>query len=337
MNVKVLHLEVTGDCNALCLGCSRTSDMSKKAERPLQSSHLNNEIFNKIRQSKSFQSVEFIYLCGVLGDPLAHPHLASEIEEFFRLNQSLKIQIHTNGSLGAKSTWNKLGDLSKDYDLEVVFSIDGLEDTNHLYRQGVPFESVMENAKNYITCGGQAIWKWIEFDVNKHQIEEGRKKAKELNFKEFQVRQSYDPNRVPGKLSLDEVLIQKKWARPHKDTSTEELTRVLISDVQKGKPISCQAKEHSEIYIDSFARVWPCCWIGNLGLERLSIREREHFHRTVLSRYQKDFNLLVNGDLDEILGHRWFQKDLEASWANDPRSEENPCSPTCLKYCGKSL
>ena len=67
----------------------------------------------------------------------------------------------------------------KDY---CVFSIDGLEDTNHLYRRNVKWEKVIENARSFITAGGKAHWDMLVFEHNKHQVDEAKSYANKLGF-----------------------------------------------------------------------------------------------------------------------------------------------------------
>ena len=57
---------------------------------------------------------------------------------------------------------------------KVIFAIDGLEDTNHLYRVNTNFNKIMENAKAFINAGGIARWDFIAFAHNEHQIEEAK-------------------------------------------------------------------------------------------------------------------------------------------------------------------
>ena len=60
-------------------------------------------------------------------------------------NPNIKITVHTNGGIRPPKWWS---DLAKTYNnLSVVFSIDGLEDTNHIYRRKVVWGRVMENAQ----------------------------------------------------------------------------------------------------------------------------------------------------------------------------------------------
>ena len=53
----------------------------------------------------------------------------------------------------------------------IVFSVDGLEDTNHIYRRGVKWEKLFANMKAYSETGAMGIWEFLIFDHNKHQVE----------------------------------------------------------------------------------------------------------------------------------------------------------------------
>ena len=66
-----------------------------------------------------------------------------------------------------------------------AFSIDGLADTNKLYRIGINHDRVMANAKAFIEAGGKARWKFIVFRHNEHQVEEARELAKDMGFWQF--------------------------------------------------------------------------------------------------------------------------------------------------------
>ena len=52
----------------------------------------------------------------------------------------------------------------------VIFSLDGLEDTNHIYRVGVQFKKVMENTQAFINAGASAHWDMLVFKHNKHHV-----------------------------------------------------------------------------------------------------------------------------------------------------------------------
>ena len=69
----------------------------------------------------------------------------------------------------------------------VRFGIDGLEDTNHLYRRNVRWPTLMRNVRAFVEAGGNAEWDFIEFRQNQHQVEQARMLADELGFSMFNV------------------------------------------------------------------------------------------------------------------------------------------------------
>ena len=105
--------------------------------------HLSVEKFQKALER--FPEREYVYFNGHLGDPMMNPKIA-ELAQLTKCRTS----VTTNGSIGTKETWQTLAQLG----VEGRFSIDGLEDTNHLYRQDVQWSKVMERAKWFIDAGG---------------------------------------------------------------------------------------------------------------------------------------------------------------------------------------
>jgi hypothetical protein len=70
------------------------------------------------------------------------------------------------------------------------FGIDGLEDTNHIYRRGVKWERLQNNFREYIKAGGDAGWQFIVFPWNMHQIEEARQRSLDEGFTAFSIVQT---------------------------------------------------------------------------------------------------------------------------------------------------
>ena len=132
------------------------------------------------------KQLQKIYMCGNYGDPMVAKDTL-EIFQFFRETEpSLFLSMFTNGS-GRSSPWWK--NLAKTID-EVHFSIDGLEDTNAIYRRGTHFQKIMESAESYISAGGKAIWDYIVFHHNEHQVEKASQLAKKIGFKKFVVKKN---------------------------------------------------------------------------------------------------------------------------------------------------
>ena len=80
-----------------------------------------------------------------------------------------------------------LGDRGK-----VQFSVDGLEDTNHIYRKNSRWKDIVM-AVETLASGKQKpklIWQMLVFPYNEHQIEEAERLSKEIGFDEFHYSKS---------------------------------------------------------------------------------------------------------------------------------------------------
>jgi sulfatase maturation enzyme AslB (radical SAM superfamily) len=97
--------------------------------------------------------------------------------------------MHTNGSMKRPEWWAELARtiVRKGY---VIFGLDGLEDTNHLYRQGTVWSKIMENVQAFIAAGGRARWDFIVFAHNEHQVEQAEQLSKDMGFEKFQYKKS---------------------------------------------------------------------------------------------------------------------------------------------------
>ena len=67
----------------------------------------------------------------------------------------------------------------------VIFSVDGLADTNHIYRQGVVWDNVESNMRAFIDAGGRARWDFLIFEHNQHQVEEAEALANKWGCEKF--------------------------------------------------------------------------------------------------------------------------------------------------------
>ena len=88
--------------------------------------------------------------------------------------------MNTNASGRNEEFWTELGKLFSISDSTLTFSVDGLEDTNHIYRRGTHWPKIMNAMKWYIKAGGVARWEFLVFKHNQHQIEQARQLANEL-------------------------------------------------------------------------------------------------------------------------------------------------------------
>jgi len=151
---KVLHLEVTDVCQAECPLCARETDplFNKDLKHNLTASDMIN-----ILGEQFISRLDKMFMCGNYGDPAAGANTLSIVDYFRQVNKHITLGMNTNGGVQSPSWWTELGqrfDQPTDY---VVFSIDGLEDTNHIYRKKVNWSKVMNNAAAFIKAGGIGI------------------------------------------------------------------------------------------------------------------------------------------------------------------------------------
>ena len=107
-----------------------------------------------LEQFKKWFSVDFLkqlrqlLLCGNYGDPMTAPELIPILRYFRELNPTASISMNTNAGGRDKKFWEDLSDVIGRAGA-VIFSVDGLKDTNHLYRQNVRWDKVERSYSVY--------------------------------------------------------------------------------------------------------------------------------------------------------------------------------------------
>jgi len=127
---------------------------------------------------------------GQVGESSLAEDMHDIVDYIVKSNNKLEyLSLTTNGGTHDTDWWYKLGKLMSQMRWgEVVFAIDGLADTHSLYRVGVDWHKVTENARAYIAGGGRAQWRMLTFKHNEHQIDECRKLSDEWGFNAFTLR-----------------------------------------------------------------------------------------------------------------------------------------------------
>jgi len=185
-NVDEFQLEVTGYCNAACPQCPR--NLNGDQENPhLQKEHLSREIIDRTFTSDVCQHLRQIFFCGNYGDPIMHPKLLDIMGDFMEKNSDINIYMHTNGGARTPKWWAELAKVIGPNG-RVGFNIDGLKDTNHIYRCNTDFKKIMANVRAFIKAGGRAEWNFIVFKHNEHQVLEAEQLAKKMGFETFNKR-----------------------------------------------------------------------------------------------------------------------------------------------------
>lgn len=235
--IRVLHLEPTDVCQARCPLCARETDADFD---PGRKHHLTVQDLEHILPEGFVARLEKMFMCGSYGDPAANHQTLAMYRWFRKQNADIVLGMNTNGALQTTFWWHELAQIlnqPRDY---VVFSIDGLEDTNANYRINVNWSKLMQNAEAFIAAGGSAHWDMLVYRHNEHQVDACEQLARDMGFRWFRAKVSNRP--LKGRLESP-----IKWQRP----------------TQEREKINCHALAEKSIYIDARGRVSPCCWLGS--------------------------------------------------------------------------
>jgi MoaA/NifB/PqqE/SkfB family radical SAM enzyme len=186
--ITTVHLEVTERCNASCPQCARNIN-GGEVNPLLHDAELSLDDVKNILKPEFISQLKRLYMCGNYGDPISARDTLEMFEYIRSCNSTMQLSFHTNASAKTPEWWSRLpAAMGKNH--YVVFSVDGLEDTNHLYRQGTVWRKIMENARAFIAAGGRARWDYIVFGHNEHQVEEARALAESMGFEKFNIKKS---------------------------------------------------------------------------------------------------------------------------------------------------
>ena len=345
-DIKWVDWEISSFCNAGCLDCNRWIWNPETDEMNLNSL---NEHINKFmsveafeRRVKKFEPLRYILFQGNVGDPMTHPHIAELVDIAFKHHPDIRMDINTNGSVGSLKAWKKLCEHA-DKNIVIMFSIDGLEDTNHIYRRGCDWDKIMRNAQMWIDAGGEAEWAMIDFPYNAHQRQEAERISKEMGFEDFRVRQRTSPEK-----EFDDWIVSKsKQPVIQKMIDLNHLPKVdeLRQEYKKNKeeyaglPIkpACtftevEGDDHwPNFHVNVEGTIWPCCFTSNLPyLQEYDSRLWREKDKKYSAKHGANWNNLDHRSLQEILDTDWFSKDLPESWHLD---NDDDSLMVCKRNC----
>lgn len=236
-NIKVLHIEPTDVCQAACPLCVRELDpLFDKTVR----NHLTVTQIQKVFANDQIKNLEKMFMCGNYGDPAAGTHTLDIYQHFRQMNSTITLGMNTNGAIQNTLWWTKLAKLFNQNCDYCVFSIDGLEDTNHIYRKNVNWNKLINNVTAFINAGGSAHWDMLVYKHNEHQVDECEQLARRMGFKWFRAKISKRP-------LINGLESPVNWQSP----------------VVTPGEIECHALNEQSIYIDATGRIGPCCWLGS--------------------------------------------------------------------------
>lgn len=192
-NITAMHIELSNRCNAGCPMCPRYINQGKEINPLLNLTEVSLEQFKEWFPISFVKQLRRVYACGNYGDPITAKDTLPIFKYLREHNEHLSLVMHTNASARSEGWWKELGEIlngDNERDDGVTFSVDGLWDTNHLYRRNTNFDKIYANMKAFTAAGGIAKWDFIAFDFNEHQIDEAKAIAQELGFRTFNIKRT---------------------------------------------------------------------------------------------------------------------------------------------------
>lgn len=363
--IKMAQIELSSRCNASCPACSRNISGGALAlgftPEDLSLTDIKNMFDIEI-----LKNMELINYCGNLGDPGINKDLL-EIVTYIKENASPKLSqiVRTNGGMRTPDYWSKLGaffqkTFTPDHPFAhsgVVFSVDGLADTNHIYRRGVQWDKVWANMQAYSDAGGYGVWEFLKFDHNKHQVEEAERLATQLNFR-FIVKDPVGFGEIDGERRPLQVIDRDgnyeysiwphDWVgekKPPAQTmqyhhSNVAWTNHTLSDYSQKlsieSTIKCKSlkyENYQEIFITASGHLLPCCYIGGALGQRNTSFSRYQFNEKLDEAGIDRFDLRKHSII-EILTSGSFNYLFVESW--NKASAADGKMQFCVEVCGEN-
>lgn len=327
--IKLIDIEPTSYCNARCPQCMRESRNGDYSF--FKQLHLSADFFEIYFSKNIAAEANMVSFSGNIGEPAMNKHLPDIIKWFRKQNPDIFVEIYTNGSVQKPEWWFDLGTLIGNNG-NVIFALDGLEDTNHIYRVDVKWDQLIRNAKEFIKSESPATWQFIPFEHNQHQIEQAESLSKDLGFKEFRIKISHRDiiSQPQNRQTQVRAATDSKYSHPgkHIDLINMKETEKYLDSLS----IKCYAIEQSNVYISAEGLVFPCCHTASIFLLDDNLVPEEYgWIKQAKKQLNKDEISLYKNNLEDILISSTFSR-IKKSWNLQMSQGRNPL---CAVICGK--
>ena len=357
-HINNIHVEVTDRCNAECPVCPRS--MSGGETFPYtRDKELSIDYFKLIGE-KFLSKIDNWNFCGVKGDPASAQDLFEILDYILHCNPETRILIRTNGGARNEKFWSKVGNLFVGKDCDVVWSVDGWEDTNHIYRKNVKWNKLFNNLNAYIKTGASSMWEFNLFAHNEVDLPKVKEFCNLHNIC-LDIREPFGFDKVgdmyktigvynktgDGRTSKLAYTIkpygvpEDKIADIHPETNDIQDFAPGVYDLHhmtylktSGTTVKCQAtrvgigtKSHSqEIYLDSNGMVFPCCYTA--GKFHMGDEQINNMYRP----FKKQLTVSNDRSIYDVLSLDLFTKVMPLGMAGKLDDPAGYCI-TCVQHC----
>ncbi len=313
--VRKVQMEITNYCNARCSACAREKIVLGKMDPKIlgiNDNYITYEQFVSWFTKDDWSELRLLDFCGNIDEPTTNPDLEKIVKwilTYEGFDPKLQINIATNGGTRNKAFWQNMGELSARYTspitmqdgtnrkrLHIIWGIDGLEDTNHLYRRNVKWEKLQENFRTYIKAGGRATWQFIYFAWNEHQDEEVKQRSIDEGFEKLKWRNTKRGDRGDTKPAKKEQFVKDNY-KPKGKIVCKACFRPNYFGLETG------------LFVTNKGHVMPCCWLGTEA--KMYEVYRDHGYK-----YDKNDNVLDGKkSFEDILSSEWYSNIMKTIMA----------------------
>ena len=346
-DIKQLHLEITQRCNASCTMCDRNENggaVNQHIRNNLSELSLDDCI--DMFPPEFISQLNTMYMCGNLGDPISASDTLEIFELFRACNKNIWLSMNTNAGARSVEWWSKLAKIIGKNGA-VIFSVDGLEDTNHLYRQGVKWDIVERNMKAFINAGGRARWDYLIFEHSECDVERAEQLAKEWGVEKFikkktgrfisATSEKKETHQGKNRKGAETQVLAKPKKAEHQNLellkqAEIEKTYGSMKQYYDTAKINCKVAKDKNIFITAEGILMPCCWTAG--------RMYKWWHDD--PKVEQIWDFIDNAGGKDALSAKihgikgvfetGVMKDIQDSWAK--KSIEDGKLGVCAAKCG---
>ena len=313
-NLNFLDVEITTYCNAFCGACDRNI-MGGAPNPKVKLQHMSTQTWQALVQPKNLAHIHKITLDGNAGEATVHPELFEFLDMLVHSKPEMYVKITTNGGSRNATFWKDLASQLKKFACHTVtFALDGLEDTNHIYRRGVNWDKLISNIEAFNSNGGESSGRTIVFDHNKHQLDQIRDLAHSIGCFNYYTQPSTTidiPLAEYKKLPAGQITAPRQQEFKDNYKQYHQFWKPSFYGFYKDYPdltneFPCKFGKERLGSMDLHGNLWPCCLIYSEFLNQ----GRFDFAEWLPSVNVKDHSI------EHILN--FIQTTLYSSWDSDP-------------------
>lgn len=295
--MTALQIETTTRCTLKCPACSRTV-FAKKFKKPYPHYDIDPDVLYKFLDCSQGRLISKLNLCGDYGDSIYYPRLFELIDKF---RDSKSFSIYTNGSHRDEKFWNNLCSKLTPADT-IIFGIDGLEDTNHLYRINSDWPSIMLGMDIVSKHGINLEWETNIFSFNYEQLDKIKRFAESKGSKflsKITHRFGNESLRPPEQFIDTSSLYKSEYSK--------STPNIIIEP-------ACVDRYRNTISAQHY--FWPCGWISSPNT----------LYKSKLWK-ERDKWSITNTTLDEL------QANALDPWIEYIKENMSTCDVLCKMRC----